>query len=117
MSKVKILIVDDETDYCMIMSIYFTEKKFEVHIASTLKEGLRMLAEIKPDILFLDNNLPDGQGWSHIDEIIEDYPKLRIHLISAYHQKSDNMQTKPNVTVWEKPISMHHLNKVFSLKR
>lgn len=114
MLKVKILIIDDETDYCMIMSSYFTEKNYEVHVGYTLKEGLELLEGIKPDILFLDNNLPDGQGWGHVDDIISKHPSLRIHLISAYHHKGDNLTNKPNVTIWEKPISLHHLDKAFT---
>jgi DNA-binding NtrC family response regulator len=114
MLKVKILIVDDEPDYCMIMSSYFQEKNFDVIIGSTLKEGLQLLETEKPEILFLDNHLPDGQGWTHVDEIISKYPDLRLHLISAYHHKDRGLEKKPNVTVWEKPLSMKHLDEIFA---
>ncbi len=55
----KILIVDDATDFCLIMKNYFVKKGFAVTLASTLKEGMEAIREIKPDILFLNNNLPD----------------------------------------------------------
>lgn len=114
MTRPKILIVDDESDYCSIMESYFKEKNYEVYLAYTLNEGLSKIDEIKPDILFLDNNLPDGQGWKYVDAIVEKYPQIRIYLISAYRQKSDFITTSSNITVWEKPISLNILNGVFA---
>jgi two-component system, OmpR family, response regulator len=111
--KIKILIIDDEIDYCDIMKSYFNEKNYDVSLAFTLQEGLSMIGKIHPDIIFLDNNLPDGQGWKCVDEIVEKYPQIRIYLISAYRQKSDFVTSSPNITVWEKPISLATLNTVF----
>jgi DNA-binding response OmpR family regulator len=113
MPKLKILIVDDEMDYCLIMKSYFQSKGYEVFLAFTLKEGLKKLEEMEPEILVLDNNLPDGQGWDCIDSIIEQFPSLKIYLISAYRQKSDVLHTIPNVTIWEKPISLSLLDTTF----
>ena len=113
MIKLKILIIDDEVDYCSIMKNYFNEKNYEVFLAYTLQEGLSMLEQMHPDILFLDNNLPDGQGWNCVEEIVEKYPQIRIYLISAYRHKSDFITSSPNIIVWEKPISLNILNAVF----
>jgi CheY-like chemotaxis protein len=114
MIKLKILIIDDEVDYCMIMKSYFQARNYEVFVAYTLKEGFELLEKNNPDILFMDNNLPDGKGWEYVGEIIEKSPSLRIYLISAYRQKSDFISPSLNVTVWEKPISLNQLEEVFS---
>jgi two-component system, OmpR family, response regulator len=113
MTKPRILIVDDESDYCMIMKGYFREKNYDVHLAYTLNDGLQMIEAIRPDILFLDNNLPDGKGWSHVEDIVEKNPHLRLFLVSAYQQKGDFASPSPNVTVWEKPLSLNLLNANF----
>ena len=60
----KILIIDDETDLCLLLKEYFVRKNYEVIVSHTLQEGKVLLTENKPDILFLDNNLPDGIGWT-----------------------------------------------------
>jgi DNA-binding response OmpR family regulator len=114
MIKLKILIIDDEVDYCMIMKSYFQARNYEVFVAYTLKEGFEILEKNNPDILFMDNNLPDGKGWEYVDEIIEKSPSLRIYLISAYRQKTDFISPSLNITVWEKPISLNQLEEVFS---
>jgi len=111
MLKIKILIVDDEDDYCMIMKNYFQEKNYEVFLACTLQEGLKMIEKISPDILILDNNLPDGQSWKHVEMIAEKNPLLKIYLISAYRQKPDSFNSS-NITIWEKPISLSSLETV-----
>jgi DNA-binding response OmpR family regulator len=112
MIKVKILIVDDEPDYCAIMKTYFQEKNYEVFLAYTLKDGLAMIDEVSPDILILDNNLPDGESFVHVNRITERSPSLKIYFISAYRQKTDANNFSPNVTVWEKPISLRYLEEI-----
>jgi DNA-binding response OmpR family regulator len=116
MSKPRILIVDDEFDYCSIMKSYFNDRNYDVHLAFTLTDGLSLIDSIKPDILFLDNNLPDGKGWTHVETIVEKNPHLKLYLVSAYHQKGDYTSPSPNVVVWEKPLSLNLLNENFQRK-
>jgi DNA-binding response OmpR family regulator len=113
MKKLKILLVDDEVDYCTIMKSYFQSKGYEVDMAFTLRDGMKMLEDVNHDILILDNNLPDGKGWDYLDAIIKKYPFVKIYLISAYRQKSDVINSSPKVTVWEKPISLSLLDSAF----
>ena len=113
MLKLKVLIIDDEIDYCRILESYFKRKNYEVFSAFILKDGLNQIEQLKPDILILDNNLPDGKGWQHVDAIVEKNPQLRVFLISAYHQKSSPEISNDNVTIWEKPLSMTLLNENF----
>ena len=113
MTKPKILIIDDELDHCIIIKSFFQGRQYEVSMELTLKGGLDSLKNNTPDILMLDNNLPDGKGWDMVDKIVEDFPTLKVHLISAYHQKKESLPVYDNVTVWEKPISLHLLDKAF----
>ena len=101
-------------DYCIIMKGYFTRKGYEVHIGSTLKEGLALLENKKPDILFLDNNLPDGRGWLMLDKIVSENPELKIFLVSAFRQEFDFIKPTEQITIWEKPISFSVLNSAFA---
>ena len=74
MSKQKILIIDDEADYCMIIKSYFQSKMHEVLVAHNLKEGIELLNSENPGILLLDNNLPDGNGWESVYALVEKFP-------------------------------------------
>jgi two-component system, OmpR family, response regulator len=106
-----VLIIDDETDFCLLMKNYFSRKNYDVHISHTLEEGMKDLNHFKPDILFLDNNLPDGLGWEKTEYIRQHFPHTSINLISAY-QYDQRIATKiTSVRIWEKPISLSELNR------
>ena len=107
-----VLIIDDEQDFCLIMKNYFIKKGYNVHLAYSLSTGLNLLQETCPDILFLDNNLPDGNGWDSVDHIVENFPQLFTYMVSAYRNNSPGNNSS-NIRVWEKPISLEMLNRIF----
>ena len=113
MKKLKILIIDDEVDYCMLLQYYFESKEYDVYLAFTLTEGMRLLPLVNPDVLILDNNLPDGEGWSKIDVIIDQLPDVKLYLISAYGELPELIKQKKNITFWEKPITISSLDSAF----
>ena len=80
----KVLIVDDEIDLCLLLKSYFQRKGYEVAIAYTLASGLDQLKTFSPDILFLDNYLPDGLGIDFIHYVREQYPKTKVVVITAH---------------------------------
>lgn len=106
----KVLIVDDEIDLCLLLTGYFQRKDFDVFVAHTLKEGKEKMYNIRPDLLFLDNNLPDGFGWNEAPALAEDFPNLIINLISAYHPRIPDFPAGTRLNVIEKPISLKDLD-------
>lgn len=113
MSKVKILIIDDEEDFCENVGSYFKNIGLQVLTAGSLKDGLLVLEEQSPEVLFLDNNLPDGEGWKQAPYLVKKYPSLKINLISAYKEVSGEFENMLNVKVWEKPLSLRKLAACF----
>lgn len=79
----KVLIIDDEPDLCVLLKSYFTRKKYKVFYAHNLSEGEKLLNEIQPDVLLLDNNLPDGMGWNKIVEFEQSVIPSTIILMSG----------------------------------
>jgi len=113
MSRIKILIIDDEQDYCMLMKSFLQVRGYHVTVAYRLTEGIKLLQEIKPAILILDNNLPDGNGWDHCFEIAAQMPELQLHLVSAHRHRSEFKDVPFSITVWEKPLSLIALERTF----
>jgi DNA-binding NtrC family response regulator len=83
MKDKKILIVDDEVDFGLLMKSFFSNRKVEVYFANSIEEGLTILEREKPEYVFLDNNLPDGYGWGKTEFILEHYPQTQLNLISS----------------------------------
>jgi DNA-binding response OmpR family regulator len=107
----KVLIIEDEIDLCLLLKGYFLRKEYEVIIAHTLNEGVELLKTTKPDILFLDNNLPDGVGWNVAPELAKQYPNMHTYLISGFHPQQPKMPKTANFKVIEKPFSLNEIDK------
>lgn len=111
--KKKVLIIDDEVDLCLLLKTYLNRRNYEVYYSHTLKEGMNQFNKVIPDILFLDNNLPDGAGWEKAASLIEQYPDLQVHLISAYQPNAPAKGTS-SFKIWEKPLTLKDLDNYMS---
>ena len=81
---VKVLIVDDEIDICYLLSVILKQRNLIPHYVNTLSEAELALKTDTPSILFLDNHLPDGLGVEFIQHVKNNYPSVKVILITAY---------------------------------
>ncbi|HEY9046587.1 MAG TPA: response regulator [Ohtaekwangia sp.] len=107
----KILIIDDEQDLCLLLKTYLVPLQYDVHLAFTLKEGIQKIESISPDIVFLDNNLPDGIGWDKVNYIRTRLPDTTINLMSAYRGFPEELHSDTAIKFLEKPISLVALRR------
>jgi DNA-binding NtrC family response regulator len=133
MAKKKVLIIDDEVDFCLLMQFYLQKKNCDVSISHTLSDGLGSIQNKIPDIVILDNNLPDGLGWPHARSILKTAPDVQLFLISANKpltkdiieekdEKNENKTDKDDKNekngshfhIVEKPISISQIDKFLS---
>jgi DNA-binding response OmpR family regulator len=77
------LIIDDDLDLCTLLKAILQNYISEVLFAHSLVDSVKLLREMKPDVVFLDNNLPDGKGLELIKEFKLLLPGARIIAISA----------------------------------
>jgi DNA-binding response OmpR family regulator len=110
MEEKKILIVDDERDFGMMMKTFFSKKKCTVFLANSIAEGLDILEKERPDHVFLDNNLPDGLGWGKTEFILHNYPQTRLHLISVLDVPKTSATS---FSILYKPTLTEELPKLF----
>jgi len=113
MDSRSVLIIDDEKDLCHLMKSFLQPLGFKVYTAYTWTEGLATIHTVSPDVIFLDNNLPDGFGWDHINEIRQLLPSCQITLMSGF-KNSNDLRPNHNVYVLDKPISLQKLSKHLS---
>lgn len=111
MSRTKVLIIDDEPDLCLLLKAYFSRKNWEVHVSHSLESGFQDLESLHPNLLFLDNNLPDGSGWKHAPELANRFPEMEIAMISAFHPRHPEMPRHARYIIMEKPISFSDLDR------
>lgn len=105
-----VLIVDDEADFGLLMKDFFCNKGYTVFLADSLSTGLEMLQREKPDVVLLDNILPDGLGWSKTDFILANYPNTRLILVSAREVPKTSSSA---FSIFYKPLIKDELRKMF----
>ena len=67
--KSKILVVDDEEEYRVLISRVLTSAGYEVFAAGTGHEGLKLFSSRNPDLILLDVMLPDMLGFEFCHKI------------------------------------------------
>ncbi|MDI6839700.1 MAG: response regulator [bacterium] len=89
MKKTKILLVDDDTDFCAASKTIIEQAGYDVIIAQDGKTGLNKAKIDAPDIIILDVMLPDINGYSVCLELKEDpkYSVIPIILLTAIGAK------------------------------
>ncbi len=98
----KVLVINDEDDTNMLIANVLKNKGYLIENASYLLDGKAIFDLQKPDLLFLDINLPDGNGLNCIDYFKQGVPLVKICVISAeddirkaYDYKADSVLSKP----------------------
>ncbi len=112
MNPKRVLIIDDEEDFGLLLKLFFEKKKFLVCVTYTIEDGMKALIEFKPDYVFLDNSLPDGNGWGKTEYILQNYPDCQLNLISAYRVPKTSAAT---FRILEKPITINDLEVWFNM--
>ena len=64
-----VLIIDDEKQLCTLMVPVIAQMGPTVEYALTLENGLRTAKESSADVVFLDVQLPDGDGLQKIPDL------------------------------------------------
>lgn len=113
----KILIVDDEEDICYFLSRNLSEKGYSTVYSHSLAEAELQLKKDTPDILLLDNHLPDGKGVDFMRSISDKYPSLKVVMITAHDSPQDRSRAYGNGISFfiSKPFTMAAVNQVVDL--
>ncbi len=78
-----VLVIDDDIDLCHLLSAMLVGKDLRIATAGSLREAEECLTVQKPSLIFLDNNLPDGQGIHFIRRLRSAHPEIKIIMMTA----------------------------------
>jgi len=84
MTRPRLLIVDDEDNFVTSLIYGLSAHGIEAFGAANRAEGLIAVRARRPDVVLLDQRLPDGLGIDLIGPILSVDPGLRIVMISAH---------------------------------
>lgn len=80
----KILVVDDDTAFCVMLKTFLQKKGFDVENAFSGAQATEALAQDKFDVAITDIRLPDSDGMQILRYIRDNSLKARVILMTGY---------------------------------
>ena len=114
MNKRKLLVIDDEPDFCRLVktNLELTDN-FEVSTATDGKRGLALAKKLKPDLILLDIIMPKMDGFEVLKKLKNDMDVMEIPVVMltalgdvASKVKAAKLYDEEYIT---KPIQVHDL--------
>lgn len=80
----KILIVDDDTAFCLMLKTWLKKRGFEAEEAFSCEEALKRVQTVGFDIILTDLRLPDKDGLYLLKTVKETNPEIQVILMTGY---------------------------------
>lgn len=88
----KILFADDDLKYALLLKDFLTRNGYDVTYAGNGRIALDLFEEIKPDLVLLDVNMPEMNGFEVAREIRGKNSKVLIFFLTDRSDKSDRLK-------------------------
>jgi DNA-binding response OmpR family regulator len=87
----RLLVVEDDRDIALALQLLLSRSGYAVEHAADGRAGLRLVHELRPDLVLLDIGLPSMDGWQVLERVrdISDVPVL---LLTAHGQESEKVR-------------------------
>ncbi|MBI4845826.1 MAG: response regulator [Candidatus Omnitrophica bacterium] len=90
----EILVVDDEQEIAKALQDFFTEKGYNVRIATNGKIAMEIVKEHRPHLVFLDIRMPMMDGLSVLRNIREFDKSIKVIMVTAFGTKEIMLEAK-----------------------
>ncbi|GMN11973.1 LytTR family DNA-binding domain-containing protein [Croceitalea sp. MTPC9] len=110
--QLKAIIVEDEANSREILRDYLNKYCKNVEVrgeAATIKEGLELIAKQKPDLVFLDVEMPFGNAFDLLDQVPN--RNFETVFVTAYNQYAIDALNNHAAYYLMKPINIDELVK------
>lgn len=107
-ASASVLLVEDGATYARLATFLLRRLGYEVTVAETAEEGLRLARELRPDIILMDLNLPGMDGYAAVarlraDPLLRDIPTVAL-TAEQVDPHGDSSQSPDFTGFEEKPI-------------
>lgn len=78
-----VLLIEDEGEMCLLLNLILDKDDMHVNHVKTLADAKAYLEKQHPDLILLDNRLPDGFGFDFLSYLKTNYPDIKIIMTSG----------------------------------
>jgi two-component system LytT family response regulator len=114
MEPIKAIIVDDEVNARRALRGLLTEHFTEVQILAECKdvpEAVKTITRLKPQVVFLDIEMPGYSGFELLDFFDKDQIDFHIIFVTAYSEYSLKAFESAAIDYILKPVRLEHLQR------
>lgn len=89
----KVVCIEDETEMIELVKLILSRNHFQVTGAIGGEEGLKKIADIKPDLVLLDLMMPEMDGWEVYQKMkaSEEMRDIPVIVVTAKAQSIDRV--------------------------
>ncbi|MBI5200519.1 MAG: response regulator [Elusimicrobia bacterium] len=88
----QVLLLEDDPEYVLLMKTFLGEPgesaRFRVQEASTLEEGVKLIAAGGIEVVLLDLMLPDSRGLDTLDRVLGAAPHLPVIVLTGLYDEA-----------------------------
>jgi len=107
--KQNILLVDDDPAVRRMLRRVLEDEGYLVNSAGSGKEALQKAAGMDVDLVLLDLNLPEGDGWEVFERLTVEHPFLPVIIITARSNQLFPALASGAGALMEKPLDLGKL--------
>lgn len=110
----RVLIVDDEMDFLLLIGQYLEAKGVDFELADSVAQARKHLGDSRFDVVISDFNMPGESGFDLFHFVSSSYPGLRFVLMTGCTDAGLKREArKMGICGYlEKPFAMYDLMKV-----
>jgi DNA-binding NtrC family response regulator len=94
MSKIKLLLVDDEEDYVKTMAERMEMRDVGSRVALSGEEALQMVEEDAPDVMVLDLRMPGINGMEVLERVKQEHPHVQVIILTGHGSEREEQEAR-----------------------
>ena len=94
MSKIKLLLVDDEEDYVRTLAERLCIREMECRVALDGEQAMAMLEEETPDVMVVDLRMPGMGGLKVLERVKKRHPQVQVIIFTGHGSRSEQEEAR-----------------------
>ena len=94
MSKIKLLLVDDEEDYVKTMAERMEMRDVGSRVALSGEVALQMVEEDAPDVMVLDLRMPGINGMEVLERVKQEHPHVQVIILTGHGSEKEEKEAR-----------------------